>query len=105
MNSQPTIARVEVVPVAGFDSMLMNLSGAHGPFFTRNVVIITDSDGRTGLGEVPGGEKIRTTIEESGVLITGKPVAQYRSWSRHRTGPRRAGQGAPTVPAARPRRP
>jgi hypothetical protein len=50
MSRQPTIAGVEVVPVAGYDSMLMNLSGAHGPFFTRNVVIITDSDGRTGLG-------------------------------------------------------
>ena len=50
MSTQPTVARVEVVPVAGHDSMLMNLSGAHGPFFTRNVVIVTDSDGRTGLG-------------------------------------------------------
>ena len=68
MSTQPTIAHVEVVPVAGHDSMLMNLSGAHGPFFTRNIVIITDSDGRTGLGEVPGGEKIRTTIEEAGAL-------------------------------------
>ena len=62
--------------------MLMNLSGAHGPFFTRNIVIITDSDGRTGLGEVPGGEKIRTTIEEAGAFITGQPVARYRSLLR-----------------------
>ncbi len=82
MSTQPTIARIEVVPVAGHDSMLMNLSGAHGPFFTRNVVIITDSDGRTGLGEVPGGEKIKATIEEAGTLITGQPVARYRSLLR-----------------------
>src|SRR5918994_4781336 len=82
MTAHPTIARVEVVPVPGHDSMLMNLSGAHGPFFTRNVVIVTDSEGRTGLGEVPGGEKIRTTIEEAGTLITGKPVARYRSLLR-----------------------
>jgi glucarate dehydratase len=82
MSTQPTIAKVEVVPVAGYDSMLMNLSGAHGPFFTRNVVIITDSDGRSGLGEVPGGEKIRTTIEEAGAFIAGKPVARYRSLLR-----------------------
>lgn len=82
MSNQPTIARVEVVPVAGHDSMLMNLSGAHGPFFTRNIVIVTDSDGRTGLGEVPGGEKIKTTIEEAGALITGQPVARYRSLLR-----------------------
>ena len=82
MSGQPTIAGIEVVPVAGYDSMLMNLSGAHGPFFTRNVVILTDSDGRTGLGEVPGGEKIRTTIEEAGALIKGKPVARSRSLLR-----------------------
>jgi glucarate dehydratase len=66
MSNQPIIAAVEVVPVAGHDSMLMNLSGAHGPFFTRNVVIITDSDGRTGLGEVPGGEKIRPPSRKPG---------------------------------------
>ena len=82
MTNQPTIAAVEVVPVAGYDSMLLNLSGAHGPFFTRNVVIITDSEGRTGLGEVPGGEKIRTTIEDAGRIITGQPVARFRSLLR-----------------------
>ncbi|WMY77906.1 enolase C-terminal domain-like protein [Citricoccus sp. I39-566] len=79
---QPTIAGVEVVPVAGHDSMLLNLSGAHGPFFTRNIAIVTDSEGRTGLGEVPGGEKIRSTIEEAGRLIAGKPVARFRSLLR-----------------------
>ncbi|GAA3290220.1 enolase C-terminal domain-like protein [Arthrobacter citreus] len=79
MTAQPSIAAVEVVPVAGHDSMLLNLSGAHGPFFTRNIVIVTDSEGRTGLGEVPGGENIRRTIEEAGALITGRPVARFRS--------------------------
>jgi glucarate dehydratase len=82
MSTQPTIAAVEVVPVAGQDSMLLNLSGAHGPFFTRNVVIVTDSDGRTGLGEVPGGEKIRATIEEAGALVHGQPVSLYRTLLR-----------------------
>lgn len=82
MSTQPTIAAVEVVPVAGHDSMLLNLSGAHGPFFTRNVVIITDSEGRTGLGEVPGGEKIRATIEDAGRIIIGQPVARFRSLLR-----------------------
>jgi len=82
MSAQPTIASVEVIPVAGHDSMLLNLSGAHGPFFTRNIVIITDSVGRTGLGEVPGGEAIRSTIEEAGTLIHGAPVAKYRSLLR-----------------------
>jgi glucarate dehydratase len=73
----PTVAGVEVVPVAGHDSMLLNLSGAHGPFFTRNVVIMTDSEGRTGLGEVPGGEPIRRTIAEAADLVVGQPVARF----------------------------
>ncbi|ANC31894.1 enolase C-terminal domain-like protein [Isoptericola dokdonensis] len=80
--SAPTVARVQVVPVAGHDSMLLNLSGAHGPFFTRNVVLVEDSEGRTGLGEVPGGEKIRTTIEDAGALVVGQAVARFRSLLR-----------------------
>lgn len=74
-----TIEQLRVVPVAGHDSMLLNLSGAHAPFFTRNIALITDSDGRVGLGEVPGGEAIRQTIEEARDLLIGKPVAQYKS--------------------------
>ena len=61
-HPSPTITAVKVVPVAGHDSMLLNLSGAHGPFFTRNILILTDSSGRQGLGEVPGGEKIRKVL-------------------------------------------
>jgi len=68
-----------VIPVAGRDSMLLNLSGAHGPFFTRNVVILKDSSGRTGLGEVPGGEKIRRTLEEAKPFVTGKAIGDYNS--------------------------
>ncbi|MBN9115812.1 MAG: glucarate dehydratase, partial [Pandoraea sp.] len=56
VNATPTVTELRVIPVAGRDSMLMNLSGAHGPFFTRNIVILTDSAGNTGVGEVPGGE-------------------------------------------------
>ena len=74
----PTISSVEVVPVAGHDSMLLNLSGAHGPYFTRNVVILTDSDGNTGLGEVPGGQKITSTITEAAELVVGQELARYR---------------------------
>ena len=80
-----TVAGIEVVPVAGHDSMLLNLSGAHGPFFTRNIVIVTDSEGRTGLGEVPGGEPIRRTVEDAADLLIGQPVARYRSLLREVT--------------------
>ena len=70
----PTIADLRVIPVAGRDSMLLNLSGAHGPYFTRNILILTDTSGRTGVGEVPGGEKIRQTLEDARALVVGQPI-------------------------------
>jgi glucarate dehydratase len=79
---KPTIERIEVVPVAGHDSMLLNLSGAHGPFFTRTVVVVTDSEGRTGLGEAPGGMAIRRTLETAHELLLGRPVAEFASLLR-----------------------
>ena len=54
--------------------MLLNLSGAHGPFFTRNLLILTDSAGNTGVGEVPGGEAIRQTLEDARPLIVGQAI-------------------------------
>jgi glucarate dehydratase len=68
---------VQVIPVAGHDGMLLNLSGAHGPFFTRNLLILTDSSGRTGVGEVPGGEKIRNTLEDARPLIEGQSLGNW----------------------------
>ena len=67
-----------MIPVAGRDSMLLNLSGAHGPFFTRNLLILTDSAGRTGVGEVPGGEKIRQTLEDARALVVGQPIGAHQ---------------------------
>ena len=78
MSGTPVVVDVRVVPVAGHDDMLLNLSGAHAPFFTRNVVVLTDSEGRTGVGEVPGGEAIRTTLVEAGRLVVGRTVARHR---------------------------
>ncbi|MFC3944500.1 glucarate dehydratase [Pseudomonas gingeri NCPPB 3146 = LMG 5327] len=74
----PVISGFQVIPVAGHDSMLLNLSGAHGPFFTRNIVIITDSSGRTGVGEVPGGERIRATLEDARSLLLGQSIGNYQ---------------------------
>ncbi|SHN25055.1 enolase C-terminal domain-like protein [Cryptosporangium aurantiacum] len=75
----PTVVRVEAVPVAGHDSMLLNLSGAHGPFFTRTIVLVTDSGGNVGVGEVPGGEAIRRLIDEAGATLINEPIARYGS--------------------------
>lgn len=76
-SQTPRITRVQVIPVAGQDSMLLNLSGAHGPFFTRNILILTDSSGRTGVGEVPGGEKIRNTLQDAAPLIEGQSIGAW----------------------------
>ncbi|RJG17874.1 glucarate dehydratase [Massilia cavernae] len=77
-GSTPVITAMRVVPVAGRDSMLLNLSGAHGPYFTRNIVILTDSAGNVGLGEVPGGEPIRQTLEDARALVVGQSIGNYQ---------------------------
>jgi glucarate dehydratase len=74
VSGAPVVTGMQVIPVAGRDSMLLNLSGAHGPFFTRNLVILTDNSGHTGVGEVPGGEKIRQTLEDARPLIVGQSI-------------------------------
>ncbi len=79
MGNSPTVVEMQVIPVAGKDSMLLNLSGAHAPYFTRNIVIMKDTNGNTGLGEVPGGEKIRQTLEDAKEHIVGKSIGNYKN--------------------------
>jgi len=75
----PVVTEMLVIPVAGNDSMLLSLSGAHAPFFTRNIVVIKDSSGNTGLGEVHGGEAITQALEESIPFVIGRQISEYRS--------------------------
>ncbi|QIV82610.1 enolase C-terminal domain-like protein [Mycolicibacterium frederiksbergense] len=75
----PIVTEMRVVPIAGHDSMLLNLSGAHGPFFTRNLVILKDSDGNTGVGEVPGGAAIQATLEDARPLVEGRGIGAYNA--------------------------
>jgi len=79
VRGAPVVTALRVIPVAGHDGMLMNLSGAHAPFFTRNIVILTDSSGNTGVGEVPGGEKIRQTLEDAASLVVGQSIGNYNA--------------------------
>lgn len=72
----PRVTEMQVIPVAGRDSMLLNLCGAHAPFFTRNLVILKDNAGRTGVGEVPGGEGIRQALERVIPLVVGQSVGR-----------------------------
>ena len=78
MSDTPRVTDWRVVPVAGRDSMLLNLSGAHGPYFTRNLLIVGDNAGHTGVGEVPGGEKIRRTLEDARELVVGQPIGDVQ---------------------------
>jgi len=78
-SSSPRVSAMRVIPVAGRDGMLLNLSGAHAPFFTRNLVLIVDNDGRTGIGEVPGGEPIRQTLEDARALVEGRGIGELQA--------------------------
>ena len=74
----PTVEKMEIYPVAGHDCMELNLSGAHAPYFTRNIVILTDSNGVEGVGEVPGGEKITKALEDVKHLVLGTRISDYK---------------------------
>lgn len=75
-GASPRVTAMRVAPVAGEDSMLLNLSGAHAPYFTRNLVILTDEAGNSGVGETPGGEKIRAVLEEARALVIGREIEE-----------------------------
>ena len=73
----PRISRFSIYPVAGRDSMLLNLSGAHAPFFARNIVLIEDSDGNLGVGEAPGGPRIASTLRECEHFVVNASLPRY----------------------------
>ena len=75
----PRVTRMRVIPVAGLDTMLLNLSGAHAPHFTRNIVLIDDNSGHCGVGEVPGGEAIRSVLENSAPLVLDAMIGDRQS--------------------------
>lgn len=74
----PIVTKMQVIPVAGYDSMLMTLSGAHAPCFTRNLVILTDNAGHTGIGEIHGGDYTCDCLNAVRPLVEGQPVAHGR---------------------------
>ncbi len=61
----PVITKMEVYPVAGKDCMELNLSGAHSPFFTRNIVVLHADNGETGVHVI-------TAIEAPCLDLLGK---------------------------------
>ena len=80
-QSSPIITEMKVIPVAGHDNMLLNIGGAHNAWFTRNIVVLTDNAGHTGVGEAPGGEVIYQTLLAAIPQICTIMGMIY--WSRH----------------------
>lgn len=79
MNTTPIITEMQVIPVAGYDSLLLSLSGAHAPMFARNLVVLKDSSGHTGIGETHGGDRITQRLKDWRELVIGQHIGQYRS--------------------------
>ena len=79
LSKTPVVTEMQVIPVAGYDSMEMTLSGAHAPFFTRNLVIIKDSSGHTGIGEIHGGEYTCECLNACIPLVVGQEIGKYRA--------------------------
>ncbi|AKL94605.1 glucarate dehydratase GudD [Clostridium aceticum] len=75
----PIVTDMKVIPVAGYDSALLTLSGCHGPFFTRNIVILTDNSGNVGLGEVHGGDDITKALEDYKPFVVGQEIGNYKN--------------------------
>ncbi len=99
-RATPRVQSMQVIPVAGHDSMLLNLCGAHAPYFTRNLVLLTDDAGNSGIGEVPGGEGIRQALERCRPLVIDQPIGLYnRTLNRLRNAI--AGNAAGTPQATR----
>jgi glucarate dehydratase len=73
----PVVTEMQVIPVAGHDSMLLNLCGAHAPWFTRILVLLKDSSGRTGMGEVPGSNGILQALQRLQPLVLGTEIARH----------------------------
>ena len=101
-SKTPVVTEMKVIPVAGYDSMEMTLSGAHAPFFTRNLVILKDSAGHTGIGEIHGGEYTCECLTNCIPLVVGQEIGKYRSvlGTIHRGGKKAAeddGEGIQTL--------
>ena len=105
-GSTPVVTKMQVIPVAGYDSMLMTLSGAHAPWFTRNLVVLEDSTGHTGVGEIHGGDYTCEVLTNCIPLVVGQAVGRYRGIldSIHKNSRRAAeddGEGIQTLDIAK----
>ena len=76
-------------PVAGRDCMELNLSGAHGPYFTRNVVILRTPRAVPDSARCPAARRSRRTLRDAEPLVVGAKVGDYQRVLREIGGPLR----------------
>ena len=79
MHETPTITEMQVIPVAGHDSMLLNIAGAHNCYFTRNIVILKDSAGHIGAGEAPGSAAVTQALNEAIPFVVGQEISRMNA--------------------------
>lgn len=83
MKMFPIIKKMSIVPVAGHDSFLLNLSGGHAPWFVRCVLILEDNAGHHGVGEVPSSAAILSGLECCRPLIERTSVGDFKKTLNH----------------------
>ncbi len=74
----PKITKMNIVPVAGEDGFLLNLSGGHAPWFIRCVLVLEDESGNRGVGEIPSSEGILKGLEKCRELVEGARVNEVK---------------------------
>ena len=74
----PRVTEMQVIPSPPTRQHAAQSGAALTACFTRNLVILRDAAGHTGVGEVPGGERIRATLVDAQPLVTGASIGTYK---------------------------
>ena len=74
------ITAVRITPIALPDPPILAASGAHGPYFLRNVIELETNAGITGIGETRGGESITQTLNAARSWLVGESPFAYRTF-------------------------
>ena len=74
MSDTPKIVEMQVIPVAGYDSMLLNIAGAHHCYFTRILLVLKDNAGHTGVGEAPATGVVLKILTDAIPHIVGQEI-------------------------------
>jgi glucarate dehydratase len=65
------IKEMIVTPIALSDPPLLNIEGMHAPYALRTIVELVTEDNISGVGEVPGGERVTTALNRSKHIVIG----------------------------------